>query len=178
MPQLKIDPRRFDPYRHLKFRVKWDGHYIVGVTRISGLRRTIEVVAHREGGDPNVSRPSPGRISFEPITLQRGITHDSSFEDWANLVSDLGPALEPGPTTFRKDIVIELYNKAGQIVLAFKVHRCWVSEWQPLSALDTNTAQIALQSITLQHEGWERDTSIPEPRKVPRLSKPRRPSIR
>jgi phage tail-like protein len=123
------------------------------------------VVEHREGGDPSTSRKSPGLTSYEPITLARGVSHDTAFEDWANLVWRLGAGMgtEVGLQDFRKDIVIEFYNEAGQLALAYKVYRCWVSEYQALPALDANTSEVAIQSIRLENEGWERDLSVPEP---------------
>jgi phage tail-like protein len=165
MAQFTVNPQRFDPYKNFKFRVKWDGREVAGISRISALRRATDVVEHREGGDPNISHRSPGRTSYEPITLERGITHDTDFEAWANLVWHLGAGRgdEVALAKFRKDIVIELYNEAGQVVLAYKVFRCWVSAYQALPNLDANESATAIQSITLQHEGWERDTSVPEP---------------
>ncbi|HSB35323.1 MAG TPA: phage tail protein [Thermoanaerobaculia bacterium] len=165
MAQFTVNAGRFDPYKNFKFRVKWDGKYVAGVSRVSALRRVTEVIEHREGGDPNTSRKSPGRTQFDAITLERGVTHDPAFEDWANQVWRHGAAAgaEVALANFRKDIVIEFCNEAGQVVLAYKVYRCWVSEYQPLPALDADAGAAAFQSITLQHEGWERDTSIPEP---------------
>ncbi|MDQ3690911.1 MAG: phage tail protein [Chloroflexota bacterium] len=144
MPQFAVNPNRFDPYKNFKFRVKWDGRFVAGITRVSALRRATEVVEHREGGDPSIARRSPGRTRFEPIVLERGVTHDTEFEDWAN-------------------ILIELYNEAGQLVIAYRVFRCWVSEFQPLPELDATTGRVAIQSITLQHEGWDRDEQVAEP---------------
>jgi phage tail-like protein len=166
MTQFTVNPQRFDPYKNFKFRVKWDGKVVAGVSKISALRRTTEVIEHREGGDPSSSRKSPGRTSFEPITLERGVTHDPAFEDWANLVWRLGAGLggEVALASFRKDIVIELLNEAGQVVLAYKVFRCWVSKFQALPDLDADAATTAFQSITLENEGWERDTSVMEPK--------------
>jgi phage tail-like protein len=166
MTQFTVNPQRFDPYKNFKFRVKWDGKVVAGVSKISALRRTTEVIEHREGGDPSSSRKSPGRTSFEPITLERGVTHDPAFEDWANLVWRLGAGLggEVALASFRKDVVIELLNEAGQVVLAYKVFRCWVSKFQALPDLDADAATTAFQSITLENEGWERDTSVMEPK--------------
>jgi phage tail-like protein len=165
MPQSTVNPHRQDPYKNFKFRVNWDGHHVAGVSRVSALRRSTEVVEHREGGDPSTSRRSPGRTEYEPITLERGITHDSAFEDWANQVWHLGtPGAEVALANFRKNIIIEVYNEAGQLILAYKIYRCWVSKYQALPDLDANGNATAIQSITLEHEGWERDTSIPEPK--------------
>jgi phage tail-like protein len=165
MPQFTVNPHRQDPYKNFKFRVKWDGHYVAGVSRVSALQRSTEVVEHREGGDPSTSRRSPGRTEYEPITLERGITHDSAFEDWANQVWRLGASgAEVALASFRKDIILEVYNEAGQQILAYKIYRCWVSQYQALPDLDANGNATAIQSITLEHEGWERDTSITEPK--------------
>ncbi|HEY1473824.1 MAG TPA: phage tail protein [Pseudolabrys sp.] len=165
MAQFTVNPDRFDPYKDFKFRVKWDGQYVAGISKVSALKRTTEVIEHREGGDPSSGRKSPGRTQFEPITLERGVTHDAAFEQWANKVWNLGAGLgsEVSLKDFRKDIVIELYNEAGQLVIAYKVFRCWVSEYQALPDLDANTGAVAIQHIKLENEGWERDTSVKEP---------------
>jgi phage tail-like protein len=163
--EFSVNPSRVDPYKNFKFRVKWDGKVVAGVSKISTLRRSTEVVEHREGSDPSAVRKSPGRTTFDAITLERGVTHDAAFEDWANLVWRRGvSANEVTLSSFRKDIVIELLNEAGQVVIAYKVYRCWVSEFVALSDLDANTAAVAFQHITLQNEGWERDTSVVEPK--------------
>jgi phage tail-like protein len=165
MAQFTVNANRFDPYKNFKFRVKWDGREIAGVSHVSGLRRSTSVVEHREGGDPSSSRRSPGQTTYEPIILQRGVTHDLAFEEWANQVWHLGaPGSEVALATFRKDITIEVCNEAGQLVLAYKVHRCWVSEYQALPDLDAAANATLIQSIRLEHEGWERDTSISEPK--------------
>ncbi|MGD0001826.1 MAG: phage tail protein [Bryobacteraceae bacterium] len=165
MAEFTVNSTRFDPYKNFKFRVKWDGKYVAGVSYVSALMRSTDVVEHREGGDPSTSRKSPGLTSYEPITLARGVSHDTAFEDWANLVWRLGAGMgtEVGLQDFRKDIVIEFYNEAGQLALAYKVYRCWVAEYQALPALDANTSEVAIQSIRLENEGWERDLSVPEP---------------
>jgi phage tail-like protein len=165
MPQFSVNPNRFDPYKQYKFRVKWDGRYIPGICQCSGLSRRTEVVTHREGGDPSAVHKSPGQTLYEPIVLVRGRTHDDSFEKWANKVWTFGGGLgsEVSLADFRKDILIELYNEAGQLVMAFKVYRCWPSEYVALGDLDANDTCVAYESITLEHEGWERDTSVTEP---------------
>ena len=158
MAQFTVkNPTRFDPYKNFKFRVKWDGRYVAGVSKISALRRTTEVVEHREGGDPSSSRKSPGRTEFEAITLERGVTHDPEFTAWANKVWAVGTGLgaEMSLKEFRKDIIIEFYNEAGDLALAYKVYRCWVSEYQALPELDAHTNTTAIESITLENEGWE-----------------------
>jgi phage tail-like protein len=165
MAQFSVNPTRFDPYKNFKFRVKWDGRYVAGVSKVGLLRRATEVVTHREGGDPSSSRKSPGRTEYDAITLERGVTHDVTFEQWANKVWNYGSGLgsEVSLLDFRKDVIIEVYNEAGQLALAYKVFRCWVSEWQALPDLDANANVVAIQHIKLENEGWERDYEVPEP---------------
>lgn len=165
MAQFTVNPHRFDPYKGFKFRVRWDGRYVAGVSAVSPLRRTTEVIRHREGGDPGSSRKSPGRTEYDPIVLRRGVTHDVEFERWANKVWNLGAGAgsEVSLADFRKDIVLELANEAGQVVLAYRVFRCWVSEYVALAGLDANDAGVAIQRLTLENEGWERDYEVAEP---------------
>ena len=165
MAEFPTNPTRFDPYKNFKFRVKWDGKYVPAISRITGLIRTTEVVEFREGGDPSTSRKSTGLTQFAPITLERGLTDDESFESWVNLVWKLGAALgaESSLNEFRKDVYLELYNEAGQLVRAYKVYRCWPSEYQALPDLDANGTAVAIEHIKLENEGWERDTSVASP---------------
>lgn len=165
MAQFSVNAQRFDPYKNFKFRVKWDNKYVLGVSKVSALKRTTEVVKHREGGDPSSSRKSPGRTEYEPITLERGVTHDKEFEQWANKVWNFGTGLgsEVSLKDFRKDLLIEIYNEAGQVAIAYKVFRCWVSEFQALPDMDANANAIAIQHIKLENEGWIRDVEVAEP---------------
>ncbi len=165
MAEFKVNAQRFDPYKNFKFRVKWDGKYVAGISKIGMLKRTTEVVKHREGGDPSSSRKSPGRTEYDAITLERGVTHDPEFENWAALVWSLnnGAGTEVSLKSFRKDIIIEMYNEAGQLAIAYKVYRCWVSEYQAMPDLDANANAIAIQHLKLENEGWERDDTVVEP---------------
>ncbi len=165
MAEFPVNPQRFDPYKQYKFRVKWDGRFIPGISQASGLRRTTEVIIHREGDDPSAGRRSPGLTSFAPIVLARGRTQDTAFEEWANKVWAFGAGLgaEVSLGDFRKDVRIELLNEAGQLVMAFNVFRCWPSEYQPLPELDSDTSAVALETLTLQCEGFERDITVVEP---------------
>lgn len=173
MAQFSVNARRLDPYKNFKFRVKWDGKYVAGVSKVSSLKRSTEVVEHRNGGDPSTSRKSPGRNKYEPITLERGVTHDTEFEKWANKIWNFGSGLgaEVSLKNFRKDLIIEVYNEAGQLALAYKVYRCWVSEFQALPDLDANANAVAIQTLKLENEGWERDYDVTEPAE-PSFSEP------
>lgn len=165
MAQFSVNAGRFDPYKNFKFRVKWDGRYVAGVSKVGALKRTTEVVEHREGGDPSTVRKSPGQSKYEPIALERGVTHDMDFEQWANKVWNYGSGLgsEVSLQDFRKDIILEIYNEAGQLAIAYKIYRCWVSEYQALPELDASANAVAIQMLTLQNEGWERDYAVTEP---------------
>lgn len=165
--EFTANPERLDPYKNFKFRVKWGNppQYVAGVSSVSALTRTTEVVEHRDGGDPSTTNKSPGQTSFGEITLERGVTHDPEFEKWANKVwnqdAELGSQLSL--RDFRKNITIEVYNEAGQLVIAYNVFRCWVSEYQALPELDASANAVAIETLTLQNEGWVRDPAVTEP---------------
>jgi phage tail-like protein len=166
MAEFTVNPTRFDPYKNFKFRVKWDGRYVAGISKFGGLKRTTDVVEYREGGDPSTSRKSPARNKFDTITLERGVTHDTEFEKWANKIWDLGAGLgaEVSLADFRKDIILDLFNEAGQKVISYKIYRCWVSEYQAMPDLDANAGAVAIQHLKLENEGWERDVAVTEPK--------------
>ncbi len=140
----------------------WDGRVVVGISKVSSLKRTTEVVKHREGGDNSTDRKSPGRTSYEAITLERGVTHDPEFEKWANLVHPLD---DPGMDlkNFRKDLVLLLNNERGLTVKRYKLFRCWVSEYQAVPDLDANANATAIEMMKIELEGWVRDEDTPEP---------------
>ena len=172
MAQFTINSAtRLAPYAGHKFRVMMEGRYVAGVSKVSALKRTTEVIEHRDGGSNNVSHRSPGRVKYEPITLERGVTHDVEFERWANKVWDYGNAQagseqrtrEVSLRDFRRDIIIDLFNEAGQKVLSYKVYRAWPSEYQAWADLDANANTILIASLKLEHEGWERDLEVTEP---------------
>ena len=169
MAQFTVNATRVDPYKNFKFRVKWDGAYVAGISKVSMLQRTTEVVTHRDGGDPSTSHKSPGRNEYDAITLERGVTHDLAFEQWANKVWDYQNAQaqnadqEVSLDDFRKDVIIDFFNEAGQKVISYQVYRCWVSEYQALPELDANANAVAIQHIKLENEGWARDPSVVEP---------------
>jgi phage tail-like protein len=156
---------RFDPYKNFKFKVRWDGKVVAGLSKVGSLKRTTTPVSHREGGDPSTSRKSPGRNEFDAIMLERGVTHDLEFELWAGKVWNIsgGAGQEVSLKDFRKDIIIEVYNESGQLAIAYKVFRCWVSEYVAMPDLDANANAVAIQHIKVENEGWERDTDVKEP---------------
>jgi phage tail-like protein len=165
MAQFTVNASRVDPYKNYKFRVKWEGRYVAGVSKVSTLKRTTEVVQHRDGGDFNTVHRSPGRTTHEAITLDRGRSHDPEFIKWANKIWVQGSVLgaEESLKDFRKDIIIELYNEAGQLALAYKVYRCWPSEYSALPELDAMANAVAIETIKLENEGWEQDIEVSEP---------------
>ena len=167
MAQFAVNATRIDPYKNFKFRLVWDDDGavgpIAGVSKVSGLKRTTELVTHRDGGDLSTKRHSPGVSSFEPITIERGITHDTAFERWATKVYSTAGDAAMSLRNFRKDIIIDLYNLQGVKVRSWQVFRCWVSEFQALPDLDASANAIAIQTLKLENEGWERDYEVAEP---------------
>ena len=163
MAKFTRNPTRFDPYRNYKFRVKIDNQYVAGLSKCTALKRTTEVTQWREGGDPSTSRQLPGKTKYEPVTLEAGLTHDLTFETWANLVHNFQSDAAMSLKNFRKDVIIDVYNEAGQKVHSYQLFRCWVSEYQALPDLDAAGNAVAIQTIKLENEGWERDPSVTEP---------------
>ncbi|NKE69579.1 phage tail protein [Candidatus Manganitrophus noduliformans] len=163
MAKFTVNTHRFDPYRNFKFKVKVDNQYVAGLSKCSSLKRTTEVTPWREGGDPSTSRQLPGKTKYEAITLEAGVTHDTTFEDWANLVHNFQGDASGSLKNFRKDIAIDVFNEAGQKVFSYNVFRCWVSDYQALPDLDAGANAVAIQTIKLENEGWERDKSVTEP---------------
>lgn len=163
MAKFTVNAQRFDPYRNFKFRIKWDGQYVAGLSKCSALKKTTEMVEWREGGDPSSTHKLPGKTKYDPITLTAGVTHDTAFEDWASLVNNYQGDAAMSLKNFRKDIVIDVFNEAGQKAISYKVYRCWVAEYQALPELDAGGNAVMIQTIKLENEGWERDTAVTEP---------------
>jgi len=163
MALFSVNTHRYDPYRNFKFQLAWDGRVVAGVSKISALKRTTEVVEHRDGGDMSSPRLSPGTTSYEPITLERGLSHDTEFEEWANMVFNIAGDGGVSLKGYRKDILIQMMNLQGTIVKSFQIYGCWVSEYQAVSELDANGTSVAIEKITIQHQGWARDKDVAEP---------------
>lgn len=166
--------KRRDPYKNFRFRVKFaGGEYMLGVSKVTGFKRSTEVIKHRSGGDPATSFKLPGRTEYDPITLERGVTTDKVFQQWANRVwsfTNSGRGLETSLKDFRQDLIVDVFNEGGQKVLSYQVYNCWVSEWQPVSDLDANANAVALQHVKVENEGWvaeevtePEDTSFEDP---------------
>lgn len=163
MASFSVNTHRFDPYRGFKFKIKWDNQYVAGLSKCSALKKTTAMEEWREGGDPSTTRKLPGQTTYEAITLEQGITHDTTFEEWANLVNNFQGDAAMSLLNFRKNVTIDVFNLAGQPVLSYNVYRCWVSEYQALPDLDAGGNAIMIATIKLENEGWERDAAVTEP---------------
>jgi len=161
--EFSVNTWRFTPYMNFKFRVMWDGRYVAGISKVSALKRATEAVSFREGGSASTARLSPSTWKYDPVTLERGVTHDPEFEAWTNLVNDVSGDAGMSLKNFRKDIKIEVLNEANQVALVYNVYRCWVSEYTALPELDANAHIVAIQKLVLQNEGWARDVAVGEP---------------
>jgi phage tail-like protein len=166
MPKFTVNSDRFDPYLGFKFKIKWDGKYVAGLSKCSALKKSTEVTPWYEGGDRSVPHQIPGKTKYDPITLEAGVTHDTTFEEWAGKVNNFQSDAAMSLKTFRKDITIEVYNLQGVKVLAYNVYRCWVSEYQALPGLDASGNGVMISTIKLENEGWERDTAVVEPKET------------
>ena len=157
MPQFQVNKHRFEPYKNFKFLVRdARGQAICGVSKVSALKRSTEVVSHREGGDPSTPRHTPGASKFEAITLERGLSYATEFQEWAERV--YSPEGDGGVSllNYRQDLTIDMLNLQGGLVRSFLVYRCWVSEYTALPELDANANAIAFETIVLQNEGFRR----------------------
>lgn len=163
-PMFPVNTHRYDPYRTFKFQVIIDGRPVAGLKKMGALKKSTEAVKWRSAGDPSHERVMPGGTKYEPVNLEQGLTHDPVFEQWANLVNNIQGDAGMSLKNYRKDIVINVLNLQGQVAFSYKLLRAWVSEFQSLPELDAgNMNTVGIQTITLQHEGWERDTSVAEP---------------
>lgn len=163
MAKFSVNSYRFDPYRNFKFKIKWDNQYVAGLSKCSALKKTTESVDWREGGDPSTSHKLPGKTSYEALTLEAGVTHDTTFEAWANLINNFEGDASMSLKNFRKDITLDVFNLQGSKVLSYNVYGCWVSEYQALPELDAAGNAVMIKTIKLENEGWVRDTSVTEP---------------
>ncbi|MBI3073695.1 MAG: phage tail protein [Deltaproteobacteria bacterium] len=159
---FSVNATRFDPYKNFKFRVKWDGKYVSGVAKVSGLYRETAVTSIRNVLSGRTTK-TPGATTYQPIVIERGRTHDTAFEDWANKVFNLGSTGASPTADYRKDMMIELYNEAGQMAMAWRVKSCWPSKYSPLKEFNANRTEVAVETIVLEHDGWVRDTGVNEP---------------
>jgi phage tail-like protein len=166
MAKFTVNATRFDPYLGFRFQIKIDGQSVAGLNKCSALTRTTEVTPWYEGGDSSGPHQIPGKTTYAAITLEAGVTHDTTFEQWANKVNNFQGDPAMSLATFRKDITIEVYNPQGQKVLAYNVFRCWVSEYQALPQLDASANAVMISHIKLENEGWVRDTSVVEPKET------------
>jgi len=158
-----VNANRFDPYKNFKFRILWDNKAVMGVSKISALKRTTEVVKHRSGGENSFDHKSPGRTSYEAITVERGLTHDREFEAWASKVHTYEGDNAMDLAEYKKDMTLEFMNERGQIAYRYHLFRCWISEFTSMPELDANANAVAIESMKIEIEGWERDTATTEP---------------
>ncbi|MEN8128336.1 MAG: phage tail protein [Planctomycetota bacterium] len=156
--------KRFDPYKNFKFRILWDDKPVMGVSKVSALKRTTEVVKHRDGGDNSTDHKSPGRTSYEAITVERGLTHDPEFEAWANKVHPYSGDTAMDLAAYKKNLTLEMMNEKGHVVYRYFLFDCWVSEYTAMPDMDANANAVAIESLKIELEGWDRDKDTKEPK--------------
>lgn len=163
MAKFSVNTHRLDPYKNFRFRVRIGTEYVAGLSKMSPLKRTNEVIEWREAGDNGTVRKLPGRTKFEPLTFERGVTHDPLFNEWANTVNNPQGDAANSLLDYRQDIGVEVLNAQGNPALAFKIKRAWVSEYQALSEMDANANAVSIETLKVEFEGFELDAAVPEP---------------
>ncbi len=158
-----VNAHRFDPYKNYKFRILWDNKPVMGVSKVGALKRTTEVVKHRSGGENSIDHKSPGRTSYEGITLERGITHDHEFEKWANMVHTYEGDSIMDLAGYKKELTLEVMNEKGQIAFRYFLYACWVSDYTAMPDMDANANAVAIENMKIELEGWKRDIETTEP---------------
>jgi len=155
--------KRFDPYKNFKFRILWDDKPVMGVSKVSALKRTTELVKHRDGGDNSTDHKSPGRTTYDAITVERGLTHDPEFEAWANKVHPYSGDTAMDLAAYKKNLTLEMMNEKGHVVYRYFLYDCWVSEYTAIPELNANANAVAIESLKIELEGWDRDRDTKEP---------------
>jgi len=161
MPQFSST--RLDPYKNFKFKVMWDSRFVAGLSKMSAIKRTTEAIEWREAGDPALVRKLPGRTKSEPVTLERGLSHDDQFIEWANLVSNPITGPDISLSKYRKEVTIQVLNEAGTPAIAYILKRAWVSEFQAVPEMDANANAVGIQMLKLEYEGFIVDPNVSEP---------------
>jgi phage tail-like protein len=169
MARMNPSTNRFDPYRTFRFKVKWDGQYVAGLTKMGALTRTLESVDFYEAGENLIPRKLPGKGTFGNVTLEAGVTYDTAFQDWANQCFDFASHSITSLGEFRKNITVDVFNEAGQKALSYNLYRCWVTEYRALPDLDSSANTVAITTITLAVESWQRDEDVVEPQGPARI---------
>ena len=155
--------KRLDPYKNFKFRILWDDKPVMGVSKVGALKRTTEVVKHRDGGDNSTDHKSPGRTTYDAITVERGLTHDPEFEAWANKVHPYSGDTAMDLAAYKKNLTLEMMNEKGHVVYRYFLYDCWVSEYTAIPELNANANAVAIESLKIELEGWDRDKDTKEP---------------
>jgi phage tail-like protein len=155
---------RYNPYATYRFLVYFgpSPEPVAAVSKVSAIKRMADVIEYKEGGNAIILK-GLGRMKYDPITLERGVSQNKDFITWANYAQ----VLDHGhPTTslanLRQELSIVLLNEEAQPVLRYLVHRCWVSEYQALPDLDAGANAVAIEHIKLENEGWEQDLTLAE----------------
>jgi phage tail-like protein len=160
--RMSASTNRFDPYRNFRFKVKWDGLYVAGLSKMTGLKRSTEMTEWREAGENIVARKLPGKTKYEAVTLEAGITYDTAFEDWANLVNDFASHSITSLRDYRKNVTVDVFNEAGVKALSYNLYRAWVADYQAVPDLDASANAVAITTIKLEYEWFEREAATVE----------------
>lgn len=163
MPMFNVNAHRIDPYKNFRFRVSWDGRTVAALSKMSAIKKMVETIEWRASADSEMTRKFPGKIKYDPCTLERGLTHDRQFLEWANQVNNPAGAAANSLLQYRKTVRVEVLNMQGNPVMAFNLIRAWVSEFQALPEMDANANAIAIESLKIEYENFILDEAVTEP---------------
>jgi phage tail-like protein len=147
----------YDPYRKFKFLVKWNNAVVMAVHKVSSITKSIDPIDWRTGGDSNFSAKVPGLTKWEPITLERGLSADTAFQEWMVLVNKYtkaGLGADEAVHAFRKNLNIEMYSLQNELVMTINVYNAWPSKLT-IADFDAKANELAIEHMELQNEGWD-----------------------
>jgi len=141
--------QRDDPYLNFNFRVEIDGIAIAGFSEADIGGGRIDVVVYREGTDTgSADRLLPGRVTYDPVVLRRGVTGEPAlFRWWHEVVQG---------HVERRNVTIVLMDERRNDVERWVLRRAWPTKWTG-PALNGRGNDVAIEELHLVHEGIELD---------------------
>ena len=158
-----VNAHRFDPYKNFKFHVYLDGRLVMGVSRSARSSAPPRWSATAPGGDNSIDFKSPGRTKYEAVTLERGLTHDREFEKWAANVHSYAGDAATDLRNYKKALTVEMLNLRNQPAIRYFLFNCWPSSYTAMPDLSSMENAVAIESLVLEVEAWERDFDLAEP---------------
>ncbi len=140
-----------DPLVSAWYGVEFQGQVQGAFRECTGLGSNNEVVDYKASGPKGeyVMKKVPGRMTWNPITLKRGITDAMDMWKWRKVVEQ-GKIDEA-----RKNGSIVMFNQQGQEIARWNFVNAWPSKITGPAA-NANANEIAIEEMEIVHEGYER----------------------